>query len=55
MLSYLVDDMPLEPALREDVKRGNGSFVFREDGSFIVHEFFVDPDEESPRGPDLKP
>jgi hypothetical protein len=46
MLSHLVDDMPLDPALREDVKKGEGSFVFREDGTFIVHDFFVDPDED---------
>lgn len=46
MLSHLLEDMPLEPALREDLKKGEGSFVFRDDGSFIVHDFFVDPDQD---------
>lgn len=45
MLAHLVNDMPLEPSLLEEVKKGKGSFVYREDGSFIEHDFFVDPDE----------
>lgn len=46
MLDFLLKDWPLEPALREEVKKGQGSFVFRDTGEFIEHDFFVDPQTE---------
>lgn len=45
LLSRLVEGMPLEPGLLAEVRNGKGSFVYREDGSFIEHDFFVDPDD----------
>jgi hypothetical protein len=49
MVDFILKDMPLESGLREEVKKGTGSFVFKEDGAFIEHDFFEDSGGETPK------